>query len=707
MKQKKVNADAVLNNGAPVLLSMSQNAGGKNATTKSNKNKQKTTKTTKQVDKPINQRAKSSAKATKSTAKGAQTRAGKTQQKSTKTATKRQNSTRRQTQPTATGKSKRANGKNTNAPSAIASPTAQTNNGGETVTQTNQRSKTMNNNFLRHNAPQGKLKVMFLGGVGEVGKNMTVFEYADSMVILDVGMSFPGNDMPGVDVVIPDMTYVVENAHKLKGVLLTHGHEDHIGALPFLINQLPTKVDVYGTKMTLALAQNKLVEQGGADKVNFVTISDRSVVTLAHFTAEFIHVSHSVAGSVAVCLRTPVGTVLHTGDFKIDYTPLGNQIMNLARFAEIGNQGVLLLMSESTNVEKPGYTMSESVVQDTLNGVFNDAKGRRLIIATFASNIDRVGMIIDLARQYNRKIAISGRSMVKYIETAIRVGLLKIEPSMFVEIEKIGSVEDGKLVILSTGSQGEPMSALTRMASGEFNKVQIGSNDTIVISASPIPGNEQDVYSVINKLYRLGAMVVYSALSAVHVSGHACQEELKLIYTLVKPKYFIPVHGEYRHLKQHATLVQKLNHKAIDIIIPDIGHCVELDKNTFKITGQVTGGSVMVDGLGIGDVGNVVLRDRLSMAEEGILVCAIAMDKDTHVVHPNIEVLSRGCFFAGDASEGPTQELCKLILAEIAQIPASKSNIPTIKTAVQRVAKKYFRQKLKRNPVVLPIIVEV
>ena len=577
-----------------------------------------------------------------------------------------------------------------------------------TNTQKTQKTHPMSQNRT-FGAHKKKLKVMFLGGVGEIGKNMTVFEYGNTIVVLDAGMSFPGSDMPGVDVVIPDVSYLVENRDKVRGILLTHGHEDHIGALPFIIEKLGGKVDVYGTKMTLALAENKLVEHNVFDKVNFVTVNDKSVVALNDFTAEFIHVSHSVAGSVAICLRTPVGTVLHTGDFKIDYTPLGNEIMNLNRIEEIGKQGVLLLMSESTNVEKPGYTMSEAVVQETINNVFHEAKGRRIIIATFASNVDRLGMIIELAQQYKRKIAVSGRSMIKYIETATRVGTLTIENNMFVDIDKINNVEDGKLVILSTGSQGEPMSALTRMADGEFNKVQIGSNDTIVISATPIPGNERDVYTVINKLYRLGAVVVYSALSAVHVSGHACQEELKLIYTLVKPKYFIPVHGEYRHLKQHAMLVEKLHHRRSNVIIPDIGDCVEIDNATFKITGQVTSGSVMVDGLGVGDVGNVVLRDRLTLSEDGIIVCVAALSKQTGKLVTDLEVTSRGCFFAGDNTQNnPIQEVTKLIKQEIDK--ASEQgvfNISAVKTAIQRCAKHYFRVTLKRNPVVLPIIIEV
>ncbi len=580
----------------------------------------------------------------------------------------------------------------------------------------NKANETKQNNLSQQNferssfrfaQPKGKLKVMFLGGVGEIGKNMTVFEYGDSIVVLDAGMSFPGSDMPGVDVVIPDFSYLTQNRSKIKGILLTHGHEDHIGAIPYLVEKLDGKLDIYGTKLTLALVENKLVEHNVINKVNMVPISDKSVVTLTDFTAEFIHVSHSVAGSVAIVLRSPVGVVLHTGDFKIDYTPLGNEIMNLNRIAEVGKQGVLLLMSESTNVEKPGYTMSESVVEDTMNKVFHEARGRRLIVATFASNVDRIGMIIELARLYRRKIAVSGRSMQKYIESACRVGQMTIDSDMFVDIDKIGNVEDGKLVILSTGSQGEPMSALTRMASGEFNKVQIGSNDTIVISASPIPGNERDVYNVINKLYRLGAMVVYSALSAVHVSGHACQEELKLIYTLVKPKYFIPVHGEYRHLKQHAMLVERLGQKHSNIIIPDIGDCVEVDNSTFKVVGQVSSGNIMVDGLGVGDVGNIVLKDRLSLAEEGILVCAVAISKDTGKLVSDVELTSRGCFFIDDAEVNPMIELKKLITDEITIALKSRINIASVKTAIQRTAKHFFRVKLKRNPVVLALVMEV
>lgn len=563
---------------------------------------------------------------------------------------------------------------------------------------------------MRHNNAKrkSKLKVMFLGGVGEIGKNMTLFEYGDSIVVIDVGLAFPGSDMPGVDVVIPDFSYLIAHQDKLKGVLLTHGHEDHIGGVAFLVEKLQKKVNLYGTKLTLGLVENKLIEHDVQNKVNFVPVGDKTIVPLGEFSAEFVHVSHSVAGSLAICLRTPVGAVFHTGDFKIDYTPLGNEIMNLNRIAEIGKEGVLLLMSESTNVEKPGYTMSESVVRETINKVFQDAKGRRIIIATFASNVDRLGMIMELARQYKRKIAVAGKSMVKYIETAVRVGQMTVDESLFVDIDKVSGVEDGKLVILSTGSQGEPMSSLTRMASGEFNKVQIGSNDTIVISATPIPGNEKDVYNVINNLYRLGAVVVYSALQAVHVSGHACQEELKLVYTLIKPKYFIPVHGEYRHLKQHEMLVCKLGHKQSSVIIPEVGDCIEVDANTFKITGQVESGNVMVDGLGVGDVGNIVLKDRLSLAEDGIFICVVGIDRRNGVVASGPEIVSRGCIFAGDsAHENPLDELKKQIFAELAASDLYADGVSTLKTNIQRLVRRYFRSKYKRNPMVLPIILEV
>ncbi|MBR2974506.1 MAG: ribonuclease J, partial [Clostridia bacterium] len=483
------------------------------------------------------------------------------------------------------------------------------------------------------------------------------------------------------------------------------GHEDHIGAVPFLAKKLDVKLKIFGTKLTLGLVENKLVEHGVQNKVTLVTIKEKQKVALGHFEAEFIHVSHSVAGSVAISLKTPVGTVLHTGDFKIDYTPLGNEIMNLNRIAEIGKEGVLLLLSESTNVEKPGYTMSEAVVKETMNKLFSDAKGRRIIIATFASNVDRLEMIIALARQYKRKVAVSGRSMVKYIETAKRVGQFSFDNDLFVDIDRINSIEDGKLVILSTGSQGEPMSALTRMASGEFNKVKIGSNDTIILSSKPIVGNERDVYNVINNLYKLGATVIYSSLANVHVSGHACQEELKLIYTLVQPKYFIPVHGEYRHLKRHATLVEGLGHNPNNLLIPEIGDTVYVDKGRLEFSDKVPSGDVLVDGLCVSESGNLALKDRLALAQDGILIVSLGVSKKSGAITSGPEVIGKGCFINDEQGAVCIAELKNLIPAEIAKCRKQDATM-SVKTAVTRTVRHYFKTKVKRNPVVLPVILE-
>lgn len=550
------------------------------------------------------------------------------------------------------------------------------------------------------------LKVMFLGGVGEIGKNMTVFEYNNQIVIIDSGMSFPSYNMPGIDVVIPDFTYLVENQKKIRGLLITHGHEDHIGAVPFLAKKLDIKLKIFGTKLTLGLVENKLVEHGVLDKVTLVTVKEKETVALGHFEAEFIHVSHSVAGSVAISLKTPVGIVLHTGDFKIDYTPLGNEIMNLNRIAEIGREGVLLLLSESTNAEKPGYTMSEAVVKETMNQLFSDAKGRRIIIATFASNVDRLEMIMALAKQYKRKVAVSGRSMVKYIETACRVGQLSIDSDLLVDVDRIKGIDDGNLVILSTGSQGEPMSALTRMASGEFNKVKIGKNDTIILSSKPIVGNERDVYNVINNLYKLGATVIYSSLANVHVSGHACQEELKLIYTLVKPKYFIPVHGEYRHLKRHASLVEGLGHNPANLLIPEIGDTVYVDRNRLEFSDKVASGEVLVDGLCVSEGGNLALKDRLALAQDGILIVSLGVNKKTGALATKPQVIGKGCFINDEQGEVCVSELVQIIPQEVARMRKQDVTLP-IQTIVTRVVRNYFRTKVKRNPVVVPVILEM
>jgi len=547
-----------------------------------------------------------------------------------------------------------------------------------------------------------KLKIMFLGGVGEIGKNMTVFEYGDEIVILDCGVSFPTSEMPGVDLVIPDMTYLKENKSKIKGVLLTHGHEDHIGGVPFLVKELG-KTTLYGTRLTLALVGNKLREHNVEEMVTYKEVGDRTTVKLGkNFSIEFIHVSHSVAGSLAIAITTPVGVVFHTGDFKIDYTPLHGEIMNLTRIAEIGKKGVLCLMSESTNVERNGYTMSESVVAESLDSLFTENATRRILITTFSSNVDRLQQMFEIAKRHKRKVALSGRSMINVVDTAQKAGYLTVDKDWVVDINKIANIPDHNLVIFTTGSQGEPMSALTRMASGEFNKVTIGKNDTIILSSSPIPGNERDIYRVINNLYKLGATVVYSAIDEVHVSGHACKEELKLIYTLIKPKFFIPVHGEYRHLSQHASLVEQLGHKKGKIFIPEIGDQIELDSNKLIYKGKVPNGNILIDGLGVGDVGNSILKDRLALSEEGVIIVTAAVWAGKIVAQP--QVITRGCFYAGDNTGGAVIDELKRLSTEALTNVMPKFEINAAKQAVIKQLRSYFKKNFQRFPMILPII---
>ena len=548
------------------------------------------------------------------------------------------------------------------------------------------------------------LKVVFLGGVGEIGKNMTAFEYGDEIVIVDAGLAFPTADMPGVDLVIPDMTYLRQNKDKVKALILTHGHEDHIGAVPYLLEEF--KIPVYGTKLTLGMVEHKLIERHVTD-YELITVSNRTVVKLGKFTVEFIHVSHSVAGSVAVSITTPIGVVFVTGDFKVDYTPLGGEIMDLTRIAEIGKRGVLLLLSESTNVEREGYTMSESVVAASLDRIFLEAKDRRIILATFASNIDRLQQIIDIAVRYKRKVAISGRSMLNNIEIAKKVGAINYSEKIMVDIDKIGSIPDKNLLILSTGTQGEPMSALTRMSTGGFNKVKIGENDTIIISGSPIPGNEKDVYSVINNLYRLGAQVIYDKIAAIHVSGHACREELKLIHTLLKPKFFIPVHGEYRHLKQHADLAHMLGMSYENIVIPDIGNVIAVTNRKIAKAAEVKGGGILVDGLGVGDVGNVVLKDRLELSEEGILLIVLGLDRTTGVISSGPEIISRGFIYTGNENSYELmEELRSVVRSSLKKVEFKDYSLNQVKVSIVKAVRGYLGRKIKRRPMILPIIYE-
>ena len=481
------------------------------------------------------------------------------------------------------------------------------------------------------------LKVIFLGGVGEIGKNMTALEYAGDIIVIDGGSSFPNVDMPGIDLVIPDTSYLLANKDRVRGIVLTHGHEDHIGALPYVLKDL--NVPVYGTKITLTLVDAKLREQK-VENTKLNIIKPGSTVQFGCFKVEFVNVSHSIAGSCALAITTPVGVVFHTGDFKVDFTPIDGNVIDLQRIAEIGNRGVLLLLCESTNIERKGSSMSESTVGASFNNIFADNPERRIIIATFASNIHRLQQIIDLAVKYKRKVAFCGRSMINIAAAAAKIGELRYSEDVVVDIDKIKNIDDKNLVIISTGSQGEPMSALTRMASDEMSKVRLGYNDTVIISASPIPGNERMVYNVINNLYRHGCRVIYESLAEVHVSGHAYQEELKLMHSLLKPKFFMPVHGEHRHQKKHAELAMKIGIPSSNIIVPDIGNQVLVTRRSMKLGDNVPAGAVLVDGLGVGDVGSTVLRDRKHLAEEGLFVIRQSIERGRH--QPRF-CLCRGC----------------------------------------------------------------
>jgi len=548
---------------------------------------------------------------------------------------------------------------------------------------------------------------MFLGGLGEIGKNITVFECCEQIVIIDCGLSFPSSDMPGVDIVIPDVSYLRENAYKIQGLLLTHGHEDHIGAVPYILKEIGTDFPIFGTPLTLALLENKLIEHE-IDDAELYAVNGGMVEELGVFSAEFIHVSHSVAGSLAIALTTPVGTVFHTGDFKIDYTPLAGEVMSLSRIAEIGSKGVLLLMADSTNVERSGYTMSEQVVAETLRRAFTDARDNRIIIATFASNVDRVQIVLDLAKEFNRKVAISGRSMQNVLETATRVGYLHYNPNIIIDLDKIDKIPHSNLVVLSTGSQGEPMSALTRMANGGFNKVRIGTDDTVIISASPIPGNEKDIYGVINNLYRLGANVIYGRLADVHVSGHACQEELKLIQTLLHPKYFIPVHGEYRHLKQHAALAHKMGVPEKNIVIAELGDVVEVSKKCIQKNGTVKAGNVLVDGLSVGDVGNIVLHDRLQLSEDGMLIVVIGISSTIGEIITGPEFISRGFIYTGDNSANDlVDDMRMLVMDVLEECDLKDMNTTQFKQNIIKALRAYLGKKLKRSPMILPVVVQM
>lgn len=545
------------------------------------------------------------------------------------------------------------------------------------------------------------VKIIFLGGVGEIGKNMTAIECGDDIIIIDAGAIFPTEETPGIDLIVPDITYLVENKRKVRGLVLTHGHEDHIGGVPYLLKEL--KIPVAGTKLTLALVDNKLREHRLND-VKEITIKPGQTLQMGCFKIRSVNVNHSIAGSLALAIETPQGVIFHSGDFKIDLTPVAGEPIDLKTISDIGSQGVLLYMGESTNIERAGFTMSETTVGATLDRLFAENAGRRLIVATFASNVHRLQQIIDIAVKHKRKVALSGRSMLNVVDAAEKIGEIKIPDGALIDISRIKNMRDSEIVVVSTGSQGEPMSALTRMSNGDSSQVTIGNNDTVIISASPIPGNEKLVYRVINNLYRKGASVVYESLENIHVSGHACQEEHKIMHTLLKPKYFIPVHGEYRHLKKHGQLAQQLGMPESAIFIPDIGNRIEVTANGLRRAEDVSAGSRLIDGEGIEDEkASVVIDDRRKLSEEGLFIISVAVHGGEVVGEPAIN--SRGFVF--DFHRDYNKEMREVILRAIENYDLSRGSVDELKKVIKRNFLNYLIRKTKQSPMVVPVVVEI
>ncbi len=549
------------------------------------------------------------------------------------------------------------------------------------------------------------IKILFFGGVGEIGKNMTAIEYGNDIIVIDAGIIFPTEEMPGIDLVFPEITYLVNHRRKVRGVFLTHGHEDHIGGVPYLMKELLPETPVYGTKLTLALVDNKLREHR-MNNVRLITVNSKDRIKAGAFAVNIVNVNHSIAGATALAVETPYGIIFHSGDFKIDLTPVAGKPIDLAEIAEYGKRGVLLYLGESTNIERPGYTMSEKVVGITLEHLFAEHADRRIIIATFASNVHRLQQIIDIAAKFRRKVALSGRSMFNVVEAAAKIGEITIPEGMLVDVEKTKNYFDREIVIVSTGSQGEPMSALTRMAAGEFNKVTIGSNDAIIISASPIPGNERMIYRVINNLTKLGAKVVYESLEKIHVSGHACQEEHKIMHALLKPKFFIPVHGEYRHLERHVALARELGMQPYCTLIPEIGNCVEVTDESLKPGENFPAGARLIDGSGFEDLGtSEVLKDRVRMSEEGVFLVSVAVSRGAVLGDAVVE--SRGFVFADEKEEREAlRELGSIAEKAIENVPAGAGK-GEMENAVRRAVKNYIFKRTKQSPMIIPLINEI
>lgn len=548
------------------------------------------------------------------------------------------------------------------------------------------------------------IKIIPLGGLGEIGKNITAIEYGDEIIVIDCGISFPEEDMYGVDLVIPDVTYLINNKNKVKGIYITHGHEDHIGAMPYVLKQI--NVPVYGTRLSLGLIKLKLEEHKMLNDCNLNVVEPGDIIENKLLNVEFIRNSHSIADSCSLAIHTPIGVIVHTGDFKIDYTPIDGKMMDLERLAKLGSQGVLILLADSTNVERPGYTVSERVIGETFDKVFARADGR-VIVATFASNIHRMQQIIDASVKYGRKVAFSGRSMEQVSQVAMELGYLNIPEGYNISIDEISKYANENITVITTGSQGEPMSALARMSTSTHKILKVEPNDLVIISASPIPGNEKFISRVINELFKKGAEVVYEAFEEVHVSGHARQEELKLIHTLVKPKFFMPVHGEFRHLRHHAALAQKLGMPPENIVIGETGQVVEVTKDEAKIAGRVPSGGVMVDGLGVGDVGHIVLRDRKHLAEDGILTVVVTIEKESFSVIAGPDIITRGFVYVKE-SENLLNETREIVRKELDKCMENRiTEWVVIKSSIKNAVGKFLYEKTKRRPIILPIIMEI
>ena len=554
----------------------------------------------------------------------------------------------------------------------------------------------------KENTAASKLKIIPLGGLEQIGMNITAFEYEDSIVVVDCGLSFPEDDMLGIDLVIPDTTYLENNLDKVKGFVITHGHEDHIGALPYVLRKVC--VPIYATKLTMGIIENKLKEHNLEKSTKRKVVKFGQSINLGQFRIEFIKTNHSIVDAAALAIYSPAGVVVHTGDFKVDYTPVFGDAIDLQRFAEIGKKGVLALMCDSTNAERPGFTPSEKTVGKTFDTLFADHKNTRIFVATFASNVDRVQQIINTAYKFGRKVVVEGRSMVSIIDTASKLGYLNIPDKTLIDVDQLKNYPDEQQVIITTGSQGESMAALSRMASNMHKKITIGAGDTVIFSSNPIPGNEKAVTKVINELFRKGADVIFQD---THVSGHACQEEIKLIYTLVKPKYAIPVHGEYKHLRAQAKIAENLGIPKDDIFILSSGDVLEVSEEKARVTGKVPVGSILVDGLGVGDVGNIVLRDRQHLAEDGILIVVIALDRVDGYLVSGPDIVSRGFVYVRESDElmDEARQLVNDTLEEL--LDKGVTDWGKLKTATKDVLSDYVWKKTKRSPMILPIIMEV